>query len=139
MLKYHLINFYQKADFINKLDLVYFTTRLPDTRNTSATGSTRVRHECYTNDTSVTRVKNFDFDNGTSENILSQPYISYIGNERLQGKEEFHCKNYLSKIPRSHAKLFEKYTTKTELCNGKSYIKTLYTRLKLQMPLLVRT
>ena len=32
---------------------------------------------------------------------------------------------------------FEKCTTKTELCSGKSYIKMLYTRLQLQMPFYV--
>ena len=37
----------------NVSDLVYFTTRVPDT-----------------NDTSVTQVKKFDFDNDTSENIF---------------------------------------------------------------------
>ena len=45
------------------LDLVYFTTRVPDA--------------------SATRVKNFDFHNNTSENIFSRPYISYMANERL--------------------------------------------------------
>ena len=54
------------------------------------------------NNTSATRVKNFDFDNGASGNIFSRPYISLIANGRLQGGE---------------------------LCNGKSYIKKLYTRL----------
>ena len=52
--------------------------------------------------------------------------------ERLQGEEQelplvnasFPCQN-----------AFEKGTTKTELCNGKSYIKMLHTRLELQMPL----
>ena len=29
---------------------------------------------------------------------------------------------------------FEKCTTKTELCNGKSYIKKAYTRVQLKMP-----
>ena len=38
---------------------------------------------------------------------------------------------YLVPIP----KAFKKCTKKTELCNGKSYIKTLYTRLQLQMSL----
>ena len=45
------------------LDLVYFTTRVPDA--------------------SATRVENFDFHNNTNENIFSHPYISYIANERL--------------------------------------------------------
>ena len=67
--------------------------------DTSATRTTRVRHECYTIDTSVTRVKNFAFDNDTSENTFSQPQISYIANERLQGEEQFHFKNYLLEMP----------------------------------------
>ena len=62
-------------------------------------------HECYTNDTSATQVKNFDFDNDTSENIFSHPYISFIANERLQGEEQFHSKNYLLEMNRSHAKM----------------------------------
>ena len=86
-------------------DLVYFTTRVPDTSNTSAT---QVRHECYTNDTSPTQWINFDFDNDTSENIFSQHYISYMENERLQGEEQFHSKNYLLEMPCSHAKIYLK-------------------------------
>ena len=40
-------------------------------------------------------MKTFDFDNDTSENIFSHPIVSYIPNERLQGQEQFHSKNYL--------------------------------------------
>ena len=54
---------------------------------------TQMRHEHYTNNTSVTRAKNFDFDNDKSENIFSHPYVSYIMNERLQRKEQFHSEN----------------------------------------------
>ena len=61
------------------------------------------RHECDRNDKSATRVKNFDFDNDTSENMFSHPYISYMTNERLQGEEQFHSKNYFSEMPRSYA------------------------------------
>ena len=50
-------------------------------------GARHERHECDTNDTSETQVKNFDFDNNTSENVFSCPYISYMVNERLQGEE----------------------------------------------------
>ena len=57
------------------------------------------------NDTSVTRVSNFDFDNDTSEIIFSHPYISYIANERLQGEEQFHFKNYLLEMPRFTVKM----------------------------------
>ena len=84
------------------LDLVYFTTGVADTSDTSAA---RVQHECYTNDMNATQVKNFGFDNGTCENIFSHSYISYIANERLQEKEQFHSKNYLLEMPRSHAKM----------------------------------
>ena len=37
------------------------------------------RHKCYTNDTSATRVKNFDLDNDTGKNTFSYPYISPRG------------------------------------------------------------
>ena len=57
------------------------------------------------NDTSVTRVNNFDFDNDTGEIIFSHPYISYIANERLQGEEQFHFKNYLLEMPRFTVKM----------------------------------
>ena len=53
----------------------------------------------------TTRVKTFDFDNGTSENIFLHPYINYRADKRLQGEQEFHSKNYLLKMPRSHAKI----------------------------------
>ena len=52
--------------------------------NTSATRVRHERHECYTNDTGATLVKNFDFDNKTSENIFSHPYNSYIANGEKQ-------------------------------------------------------
>ena len=64
-----------------------------------------MRHDYYINTTSATRVKNFDFDNGTSENIFSHPYIIYIANERLQGEKQFHSKNYLLEMSRPHAKM----------------------------------
>ena len=128
------------------MDLVYFTTRVLDTSDTNATRTTRVLHEwdssdtnatrvlhkpheCYTNDTSATRVKIFDFDNDKVENIFSQPYSSYTANERLQGEKQFHSKNYLLEMPRPHAKMRLKSAPHYKLCNGKSYIKKLYTRL----------
>ena len=65
--------------------------------DTSATQMRHEQHECYLNDTSATqttRVKNFDLDNDTSEIIFSHPYISFLGNKRLQREEQFHSKNY---------------------------------------------
>ena len=75
---------------------------------TNKTSVERVRKkwlECGTNETIATRVKNFDFDNDTSENKFSYPEISYMANERLQGEELFHSQNCLLKMPRSHAKM----------------------------------
>ena len=40
-------------------DLVYFTTGVPDTGDTSVTRMRNEQHECYTNDTSATRVKTY--------------------------------------------------------------------------------
>ena len=56
-------------------------------------------------DTSATQVRNFDFDNDTSENIFSHLYISYTTNERLQGVEQFHSENYVLEMPRSLTKM----------------------------------
>ena len=54
---------------------------------------------------SATRVKNFDFDNDTSENIFSYPYIIYMANERLEGEKQIHSKSCLLEMPCSHAKM----------------------------------
>ena len=62
-------------------------------------------HECYTNDTNTTQEKNFDFDNNTSKNIFSHPYIYHMASERLQGEKQFHFKNYLLEMSLSHAKM----------------------------------
>ena len=62
-------------------------------------------HECYMNETNVTRVKIFYFDNRTSENIFSHPCISHIANERLQEEKQFHSKKYLLEMTRFHAKM----------------------------------
>ena len=48
-------------------------------------------------------MKSFDFDNDKSEKMFSYPHISYMTNERLQGEEQFHFKNYPSEMPRSYA------------------------------------
>ena len=104
---------------LNRRSSLYYNTSARherhecDTNDTSATrvthdwntSATRVTHECNTSDTSATRVKNFDFDNETSENIFSHPYISYIANEILQGKKQFHSKSYLLEMRRSHTKM----------------------------------
>ena len=88
-----------------------------------------MRYECYTNETSATRVKKIDSDNDTTENIFSQPYI-YL----WQVKDYKERKNFVLEIPFgkvlfSCQNAFEKCITKTEFCNGKSYIKKLCNRL----------
>ena len=76
-----------------------------NTSDKSEIRATRVRHKCYTNNTSTKREKNFHFDNETSESIFSHPYVSYMTNERLQGKEQFNSKFYLLDMHCSHAKM----------------------------------
>ena len=53
-------------------------------------------------------MRNFDFNNDTSENIFSHLRISYMVNRRLQGEEQFHSKNYLLEMPRSHVEMDSK-------------------------------
>ena len=109
--------------------------RMRHERDTSDTSVTQVQHECYTKDTSATRVLHGRHECHTSEkilisitkNIFLHSYIYYMASERLQGEEQFHFKYYLLKCLIS--------TAKTELCNGKSYIKKLYTKLYLVIPL----
>ena len=81
------------------------TTRVQHKYNTSARCTTRVQDECYRNNTSVTWVNNFDFDNDTSNNIFSHPYIYYTASERLQGEVQLHSKNYFFEISHFHAKM----------------------------------
>ena len=50
-------------------------------------------------------MKNFDFDNDTSKNIFSHPYIYYMASETLQGEEQFHSKNFLLEMSCFHAKM----------------------------------
>ena len=72
--------------------------------DTSDTSAARVQ-ECDTNDTSVTGVKNFDFENGTKGDIFSHPHISYVTNETLQGEEDFYFKNYLLEMCHCNCKM----------------------------------
>ena len=67
--------------------------------------NTSARHERQECDASATRVRNFDFDNDTNENIFPNPYIGYMANERLRGEEQFHSKNYVLEMPHSYAKM----------------------------------
>ena len=75
---------------------------------------TQVRHN-FLNDTRATRVKNFDFDKGTSENMFLYPYT--------QGEEQFHSKNYFFILTNTMRKNLQ--ILATEMCkilNGSSPI-----------------
>ena len=61
-------------------------------------------------DTNATPVKKFSFDNYTSKNIFSHPYIYYMASERIQAEKQFHSNNYLSEMSRSPAKMRLKST-----------------------------
>ena len=75
-------------------------------------------------------MKNFDFDNDTGKNIFSHIYIYYMANERLQGEEQFHTKNYLLEMSCFHAKMrLKSAPQKLIFFYGKSYIKKMYIRL----------
>ena len=67
---------------------------MPDTSDTNVT---RVRQatRVLQNDASAAGVKIFDFDSGTSKDIVLHPYIYYMASERLQGEEQFRSKYYL--------------------------------------------
>ena len=84
---------------------LFYNTSARHERHECDTSATGVRHKCDMNNTSVTRGKNFDFYNNTSENIFSHAYISYMENEILLAEEQLHPKNYLSEMHRSHAKM----------------------------------
>ena len=95
-----MFRIFQKCNYRLLFDLVYFTTRVADKSDTSATRTTRVQHEWDTSDTSATRVRKFDFDNDTSQNIFPYPYIRYMVNERVQWEDQFHSENYLLEMLR---------------------------------------
>ena len=100
---------------------------MPCEQHECNTSTTQVRHECYTNNTRATRVKNFDFDNDKSENIFSHLYNSYMANEILQGEKQFSSKYDLLEMPRFHAKMHlksapQKLNSAMEKATSKKYI-----------------
>ena len=85
-----------------------------------------MRQESYTNDTSATLVKSFDFHNKASENIFLHPILAMW--QMKDYKKRNNIKNYLLEMPCSYAKnALEMCTSKIELYNRKaqSYIKKL--------------
>ena len=96
---------------------------------TSETKATQVRHKCDTSVPRTTRArdewKNFDCDNCANKIIFHIPIFTIWQMKDYAEKNNFNLSTTL--LPCQNA--FEQCTTKIGLCNGKSYIKTLYTRL----------
>ena len=94
-----------------------------DTSDTSATRALHKRHECDMGEKKLilitTRVKTcFRIPIFTIWQVKDHKERSNFILSTTFGNASFPCQN-----------AFEKCTTKTRLCNGKSYIKNLYTRL----------
>ena len=88
--------------------------------DTSATQATRMQHECNTSDTSETRatqVRHECYTNDTSATLTTRVPHEWKILIAAQVKTYFHTFIF------------------TKLFREKSYIKKLYTRLELQMPL----
>ena len=101
------------------MDLVQSTTRLPDTSNTNTTRATQVQHERNTTDRSVTQVKILDFDNGTSENIFTQPYVA---NNHYKERKNISLKTTIWKC--SVPKLKKNAAEKLNIVIAKATLKT---------------
>ena len=86
------------------------------------------QHEC---DTSATRVKNFDFDNNIFSHKKVKTYFHTATFTIWQVEDYKERNNFILRANFGNAlfpcqNAFEKCTTKTELLNGKSYIKNLH-------------
>ena len=116
--------FEQKID-----DLVYFTTRVPnisDTSDTSATRTPRVRHGYYTNDTSAARATRLRHKCKILIFIITR--VKTYFHTPILGEEQFHSRNYLFEMHRSHAKMrFKSAPEKMNYVIAKSYIKKVIT------------
>ena len=68
--------------------------------------------------------------------MFSNPYISYIANERLQGEKQFHSKNYLLEMHCSHAKMrLESVPQKLSIVIAKAISKSYTLDCSCKMPL----
>ena len=123
---------------------------------TSDTSGTRVRHERHecntqvqhkgcTNDTSATRVLHERYGCDTNEKnlilIITQiktyfhiPLFTIWQVKDYKKRNNFILSTTFGNASFPWQNVFEKSTTKIGLCNDKSYIKNLYTRLLLEIP-----
>ena len=112
-------------------------------RDKCDTSATRVRHERHKCDRSMTWVLHERHECDTSENILifitarvkayfDIPIFTIWQAKDYKERETFILS--ITSLPHRNASFpcknaFERCTTKSELCNGKGYIKKLYARL----------
>ena len=104
-------------------------TRVTNEKHKGDTSATRVLNEPHRYNTSAKRLKNFDLITTRVKTYFRTPIFTiwqvkdykewnYFILGTAFGNASFLCEN-----------AFEKFSTKTELFNGKRYIKKLYTRL----------
>ena len=142
-------NYFRKKSFVHDSkwsSLIYNTSTRHerheyDTSNTNVTWvqhkcdmgarwKTRVRHECYTNATSATRMKKFWFLVTTRvKTYFHVPICTIWQVKDCKDRNNFILSTTFGKASFPCKSTFVKCTTKTEFCNGKSYVKTLYTTL----------
>ena len=115
-------------------------TRMQPECHTSNTNTTGVRHERHECNTSAAQVLHEQHECNTSEKILIlmtarvETYFHILIFTIRQVKDYKERSNFILSTTFGNASFpcqnaFEKCTTKTGLCNCKSYIKKLYTRL----------
>ena len=110
--------------------------RATQVRHKWDTSETRVlhkRHECYTSATPTTRVRH-EWKILILITTLVKTYFHTLIFIIWKVKDYKERNNFILRTIFENASFpcqnaFKKYTTKTKLFNGKSYIKTLYTRL----------
>ena len=104
--------------------------------DTCGTRTIQVRNECYTNDTSATRLKILILVTTRVKSYLHNPTFTICQGKDYKERNDLILRRTIlsfgnALLPCQSAS--EKCSTKTDICNGKSYIKNLYTRLELQM------
>ena len=142
--------FWKFRKIIRKNDLVYFTTQVPGTSDTTATQATRVRHKRHEYDRIETRATRVQHESTSAlhkrhECDTSEKFWFWWRNKwkdiftllyQRCGKWKIARKRTISlkelsfgnaSFPCRNA--FEKCTIKTELCNRESCMQKLYTRL----------
>ena len=116
--------------------------------NECQTRATRMQHEWDTSDTSAPWVLHERHECDTSEKTLIlittrvKPYFHIPIFTIWQVKDYKERNNFILSTTFGNASfpcqnVFQKFNTKSELCNGKSYNKKLYSGLWLQIPLRV--